>query len=110
MAWETPASRWTAWKVIGSPRLISARIAWSPPSSTGSPSTPTSSNRHRVLPAAYLQNDSTAQTRELTSALGRCCPSAGTFASHEMKDATELAVGVSSAGFEFDCGRRRYLL
>jgi hypothetical protein len=37
-------------------------------------------------------------------------PSARTFASHEMKDATELAVGVSSAGFEFDCGRRRYLL
>ena len=27
-----------------------------------------------------------------------------------MKDATELAVGVSSAGFEFYRGRRRYLL
>ena len=26
-----------------------------------------------------------------------------------MKDATELAVGVSSAGFEFDCGRGRDL-
>jgi hypothetical protein len=37
-------------------------------------------------------------------------PLARTLASHEMKDATELAVGVSSACFEFDCGRRRYLL
>ena len=36
-------------------------------------------------------------------------PSARTFASHEMKDATELAVGVTSAGFEFDRGRCRYL-
>ena len=33
-----------------------------------------------------------------------------TLASHEMKDATELAVGISPAGFEFDRGRRRYLL
>ena len=41
---------------------------------------------------------------------GSPAPSAGTFASHEMKDPTELAVGVSSAGFEFDCGRCRYLL
>src|SRR5580658_3623631 len=37
-------------------------------------------------------------------------PSARTLAAHEMKDATELAVGVSSAGFEFDGDRRRYLL
>lgn len=37
-------------------------------------------------------------------------PSARTLASHEMKDATELAVGISPAGFEFDCGHRRYLL
>ena len=37
-------------------------------------------------------------------------PSARLFASHEMKRTTELAVGVSSAGFEFDCGYRRYLL
>ena len=37
-------------------------------------------------------------------------PSAGAFASHEVKDATELAVGVSSAGFELDRGRRRHLL
>ncbi len=36
--------------------------------------------------------------------------SARAFASHEMKDATELAERVSSAGFEFDCGRGRYLL
>ena len=33
--------------------------------------------------------------------------SARSFASHEMKHATELAVGVSSTGFKFDCGRRR---
>ncbi len=37
-------------------------------------------------------------------------PSARTSASHEMKHATELAVGISPAGFEFDRGRRRYLL
>ena len=33
-----------------------------------------------------------------------------TFASYKMKNAAELAVGVSSAGFEFDRGRRRHLL
>ncbi len=33
-----------------------------------------------------------------------------TFTSHEVKDTAELAVGVSSARFEFDCGRRRHLL
>lgn len=51
-------------------------------------------------------------TRRLWSlrALGCCCLSARTFASHEVKDATELTVGVSSAGFEFDRGRRRHLL
>ena len=32
------------------------------------------------------------------------------FSSYEMKDAAELSVGVSSAGFEFDGGCRRYLL
>jgi len=37
-------------------------------------------------------------------------PSARALAPHEMKDATELAVGVPSARFEFDCGRRGYLL
>jgi hypothetical protein len=37
-------------------------------------------------------------------------PSAQPFAPHEMKRATELAVRVSSAGFEFDCGHRLYLL
>jgi hypothetical protein len=36
-------------------------------------------------------------------------PSAPVFAPHEMEDATELTVGVSSAGFEFDCGSSRYL-
>jgi len=43
----------------------------------------------------------------LTSALGVGCPSAQTFPSDEMKDATELTVGISSAGFEFDRGCRR---
>jgi hypothetical protein len=32
------------------------------------------------------------------------------FAPDEMKDATELAVRVSAAGFEFDRGGRRHLL
>lgn len=32
-------------------------------------------------------------------------PSARMFASHEMKDTTELAIGISLAGFEFYCGR-----
>src|ERR1700722_4163136 len=36
--------------------------------------------------------------------------SARTLAAHQMKDATELTVGVSPAGFEFDGGRRRDLL
>jgi diketogulonate reductase-like aldo/keto reductase len=36
--------------------------------------------------------------------------SARTFASQEMKHATELAVGVSSAGFKLDRGHRRCLL
>jgi len=49
-------------------------------------------------------------TGGLTSALVAVVPSARIFASHEMKDAAELAVGVTSAGFEFDCGRRRQLL
>ena len=45
------------------------------------------------------------------SGLGRRgAPSARTLAAHQMKDATELAVGVSSAGFELDRGRRRHLL
>jgi hypothetical protein len=46
----------------------------------------------------------------VTGALLLLSWSARTFASHQMKDPTELAVGVSSAGFEFDCGRRRQLL
>jgi len=37
-------------------------------------------------------------------------PLARTFAADEMKDAAELAVGISSAGLEFDRGRRRDLL
>src|SRR5262249_51174984 len=37
-------------------------------------------------------------------------PSARTFASQEVKDAAELAVGISSAGFKFDRGRSRNLL
>ena len=32
------------------------------------------------------------------------------FAPHQMKDPAELAVGVSSAGFEFDRSCRRHLL
>jgi hypothetical protein len=36
--------------------------------------------------------------------------SARTFAPHEMKDATELPVWVSSTGLKFDCGCRRDLL
>ena len=37
-------------------------------------------------------------------------PSARAFPPQEVEDATELAVGVSSACFEFDRGRRRDLL
>ena len=46
----------------------------------------------------------------LTSAPGYGCSSARTFASHQMKDATELAVGVASTGFQFDGGCCRQLL
>ena len=46
----------------------------------------------------------------LTAAVGCRFPSARSFAPHKMKGATELAVGVSSAGFEFDGSHRRYLL
>ncbi len=34
----------------------------------------------------------------------------GSFASQQMKDSTELAVGVSPTCFEFDCGYRCQLL
>ena len=34
----------------------------------------------------------------------------GPFAAREIKEAAELAVRISSAGFQFDRGRRRYLL
>jgi hypothetical protein len=60
-----------------------------------------------------------SQTAEVLAADGRqqqddreaaVAPSARAFASHEMKDPAELAVGVSPAGFEFDRGRRRDLL
>jgi hypothetical protein len=59
---------------------------------------------------------STADTRR-ARAVRRCTgcgigggASARAFASDEVKDAAELAVGVSSAGFEFDGGRHRHLL
>ncbi len=42
--------------------------------------------------------------------LAAVAPSGRASAPHEMKDAAELAVGVSPAGFQFDRGRRRYLL
>ena len=70
-----------------------------------------SSTDRPLWPPRYAQADEFGcfliDPREAVAAVA---PSARTFASHKMKDATELAVRVSSAGFEFDCGRRRYLL
>ncbi len=66
----------------------------------------------RLLRRAHLAS-SRKQLCTPASTVGEywaAAPSARTSAPHEMKDATELAVGVSSAGFEFDRGRRRYLL
>jgi hypothetical protein len=48
--------------------------------------------------------------RLLRGGVAAVAGSARAFASQEMEDAAELAVGVSPAGFEFHRGRRRYLL
>ena len=55
-------------------------------------------------PVGLAQPDRTPQ---MAAGLVSVVPSAQTFPSDEMKDATELTVGISSAGFEFDRGCRR---
>ncbi len=62
--------------------------------------------RHRPLPAA----GDTGPGHPCDLGSTAVSPSARAFASHEVKDAAELAVGVSPAGLEFDRGRRRELL
>jgi hypothetical protein len=66
--------------------------------------------RAGTLPGAWSVRNAAYLARE---SRGKCAASViasvRTLASHEMKDATKLAVGVSSAGFKFDGGRRRHL-
>jgi hypothetical protein len=82
---------------LGFPAKLSARSDGKPKALCDDP------DHHRSV--------ATLATRSCLQVFGlRHLLSARTFASHEMKDPTELPVGVSSAGFKFDCGRRRHLL
>ena len=61
-------------------------------------------NRHRALPTRYVQDDGTANVRTEVS-IGLCRPVSPALSAPQ-DEKSELAVGVSSAGFEFDGGLR----
>ena len=96
--------------LIGPPDSGAGPLCGAGPADDGKGEQHETSTDSMPAPTGVATNDLDELGSRLTSALAVVVPSARTFASHEMKDATELAVGVSSAGFEFDRGRRRYLL